>query len=129
MSAISSLASPDPTHLAREAAASWSKSTQSVRPLADESAASFDRMMAESDRREAISAAARGLVAQSLILPVLKELRGGSLAWGPFAPGDAEKRFGPMLDVALADRIAASPRMAATKAIEARLLARERGVA
>jgi len=49
--------------------------------------------------------AANELVASTFIVPMLSKLRETSLAEGPFAPGTAEKRFGPMLDEKLADRI------------------------
>jgi len=88
----------------------------------------FDKALDRAQRDDTITKAARALTAQALVLPILKELRGGSLAWGPFKASDAEKSFGPMLDTALADRIAASPRLPVAAAIEARLRARERGV-
>ena len=49
--------------------------------------------------------AARKLVAIALVQPMLAMLRETSRAEGPFAPGDAEKRFGPLLDQQIAERI------------------------
>ena len=49
--------------------------------------------------------AANQLVASAFIIPMLSKLRETSLAEGPFAPGAAEKRFGPLLDEKFADRI------------------------
>jgi len=99
--------------------------TASVRGLggADDS---FEQTLAHARRADEITAAARSLTAQALVAPILKELRSNSIAWGPFGAGDAEKTFGPMLDLKLADRIAASPRLPVAAAIEARLRARER---
>ena len=54
--------------------------------------------------RQAREAAAQ-LVSIALVQPVFAQLRESSLARGPFAPGDAERRFGPMLDQELADRV------------------------
>lgn len=49
--------------------------------------------------------AANQLVSSAFLIPILSKLRETSMAEGPFAPGAAEKRFGPMLDQHLADRI------------------------
>ena len=48
---------------------------------------------------------AEQIVASSLVQPILASIREQSRAEGPFAPSTAEKRFGPMLDQHLADRI------------------------
>jgi hypothetical protein len=66
------------------------------------------------------------LVAQALILPILKQMRRGTFDKNtPFAPGTGEKTFGPEFDMQIADRIAHSPRMAPTDAIAARLMRRK----
>jgi len=96
-----------------------------VRALPGVADARFDETLARSTRDAAITAAARALTAQALVAPILKELRANSNAWGPFAAGDAEKSFGPMLDLAIADRIAASPRLGVATILEERLRARE----
>ena len=49
--------------------------------------------------------AAEQLVAISFIQPVLSSLRESNMAADPFGPGDAERRFGPMWDAAIAQRI------------------------
>ena len=49
--------------------------------------------------------AAEQLVATTLVVPILAQLRETSRAAGPFAPSTAEKRFGPLFDQALSDRI------------------------
>jgi len=73
----------------------------------------------------AIRKVAGDLVAQALILPLLKQLRRGTFGKGtPLSPGTGEKTFGPEFDVEMADRIAHSPRMAPTDAIAARLTQR-----
>lgn len=45
------------------------------------------------------------LVASALVEPALSTARSGSLAAGPFAPGDTERRFGPLLDQAIAEHV------------------------
>jgi hypothetical protein len=49
--------------------------------------------------------ASEQLVSSAFILPVLAELRSSSMSEGPFAPGDTERRFGPVLDQHIADRL------------------------
>ena len=52
--------------------------------------------------------AATALVASSFIVPILQSLREDPiLEGGPFAPGAAERRFGPLLDEKIADRLTA----------------------
>lgn len=84
----------------------------------------FDRMLALARRDDEIREAARAITSQALVLPVLKELRAGSLAWGPFRDNEAVKGFAPLLDQAIADRIASSPRLGVASRVEARLRAR-----
>lgn len=50
-------------------------------------------------------ATAEQLVAVSLVEPTLKLLRESNDAAAPFAPGEAEKAFGPLLDQAIAERV------------------------
>jgi hypothetical protein len=50
------------------------------------------------------------LVASALVLPALATLRESPFREGPFAPGDAERRFGPLLDQAVADRVVQAAR-------------------
>lgn len=49
--------------------------------------------------------AAGQLVASVFVIPLLSKLRETSWGEGPFAPNIAEKRFGPLLDQQIADRI------------------------
>jgi hypothetical protein len=73
-------------------------------------------------RREAHEAAA-GLVSAALILPVLKQLRRSPFGENTvFSGGSGEKLFGPQFDMQLADRIAHSPRLAATNALADRIV-------
>lgn len=52
-----------------------------------------------------VEEAAQRLVATALVQPVLASLRDGPFRSELFAPGPAEKRFGPLLDRHIADRI------------------------
>lgn len=53
---------------------------------------------------EARTAAAQ-FVGMAFIQPLLAQMRESSIAEGPFAPTTAEKRFGPLMDQMLSDRI------------------------
>ncbi|MEM7228259.1 MAG: hypothetical protein AAF432_05510 [Planctomycetota bacterium] len=57
---------------------------------------------------ERLHAAAEGLVSTAFIQPVLSMLREQNQAAGPFAPSAAERRFGPLLDEMIADRVTSS---------------------
>jgi hypothetical protein len=66
--------------------------------------------------------AAGDLVANALILPLLKQVRRSP--WGEnsvFSGGIGEKSFGPQFDIQIADHLAHSPRMAVTQVLTARL--------
>ena len=54
---------------------------------------------------ERADAAARQLVGQAFLVPLLKEVRESTSAQGMFAPGAAEKRFGPIGDHQMADAL------------------------
>ncbi len=54
---------------------------------------------------ERADAAARQLVGQAFLVPLLKEVRESTSAHGMFAPGTAEKRFGPIVDHQMADAL------------------------
>ena len=49
--------------------------------------------------------AASQFVGMAFIQPMLAQMRESSIAEGPFAPTSAEKRFGPMMDQMMSDRI------------------------
>ncbi|MCA9302867.1 MAG: hypothetical protein KC996_01960 [Phycisphaerales bacterium] len=51
------------------------------------------------------SEAAQKLVANTLVEPILRQLRETNNAAAPFGPTDAEKQFGPILDAQIADKI------------------------
>ena len=75
------------------------------------SSGSFDRLLGDAARADDAKQAddvARKLVSIAFIEPVLAQLRETSQAAGPFAPGDAERRFGPLFDQHVADRITSS---------------------
>jgi len=57
------------------------------------------------DARALAYEAAKTLVTEGLVKPVFASLRDGGFAAGPFAPGTGEKRFRPMLDAILADKV------------------------
>ena len=57
------------------------------------------------DGAETLRASAEKLVASTFILPILAQMRESNQAEGAFAPGMAERRFGPILDQHIADRI------------------------
>jgi Rod binding domain-containing protein len=72
-------------------------------------ATSFARALEDAEHGEDTEAtvreAATKLVSSALVMPILASLREGSLREGPFAPGMAERRFGPLLDQHIADRV------------------------
>ena len=57
------------------------------------------------DTRALAHEAAKTLVTEGLVNPVFASLRDGGFAAEPFAPGTAERRFRPMFDAILADRV------------------------
>ena len=63
--------------------------------IADSSALTYERA----------DAVARQLVGQAFLVPLLKEVRESTSAQGMFAPGAAEKRFGPIVDHQMADAL------------------------
>lgn len=76
---------------------------------------------------EAIREAVEQLIASSLVLPVLATVRESNMSTGPFAPGAAERRFGPLLDQHFADRVTKGSNFQLVDAIVDRL-ARTYGV-
>ena len=73
-------------------------------------------------RREIAREAATQLVAAALIMPVLESMRDSPMLRPPFAPGLAEKRFAPLLDQQIADRIAGAANFSLVDQIVDRLL-------
>ncbi|MCA9292012.1 MAG: hypothetical protein KDA25_12850 [Phycisphaerales bacterium] len=86
----------------------------------------FDRVLNETDAPETdrIRDAAVSLVATAFIAPILASMREHSLATGPFAPSSTEKRFGPIIDAAIAERVVGSARFPIVDAIRDRIAAR-----
>ncbi|MDY7107797.1 MAG: hypothetical protein SYC29_04090 [Planctomycetota bacterium] len=85
--------------------------TPIARPTRD--ASTFEAMLAAAGRRQQAGQAreaAQQMVASAFIMPVLADLRESPFLSGPFAPGAAERRFGPLLDQHVADRITAGDR-------------------
>lgn len=68
--------------------------------------------------------AAEDFVAQSLVEPVLKQMREMSQAQAPFAPNQAEKAFRTMLDNAMAQRVVRSGHWPLVDKVTDRILAR-----
>lgn len=52
--------------------------------------------------------AAKKLVAHALVLPILKQFRETNQAAAPFAPNQAEKAFGSVMDQEMASRLVSS---------------------
>jgi hypothetical protein len=65
--------------------------------------------------------AAEQLVATTFIAPVLARMRESVFAEAPFAPSAAERRFGPLLDQHLADRIVHASRFPLVDEVARRL--------
>jgi len=66
--------------------------------------------------------AAEEFISMALVQPVLAQLRETNQASGPFAPGDAEKSFGPMLDAEIAHRMVKSSGWGLVDAVTTRLM-------
>ncbi len=63
------------------------------------------------EQESTVRDAASKLVSSSLVLPILASIRdGGQFMQEPFKPGVVERRFGPLLDQAIADEITTSSR-------------------
>jgi hypothetical protein len=74
---------------------------------------------AEASTREGIvSVAARRLVADAFVEPMLREAREAAQPTGIFAPGAGEKRFSHLVDRAMADRIVDGHRFGLVDALE-----------
>lgn len=67
--------------------------------------------------------AAEQLVSSAFIAPMLGAMRESSMAAGPFSPGAVEKRFGPLFDQQVADRVTQASRFTLVDAIVERYAA------
>lgn len=76
------------------------------------------------ERVEEAQSAAEQLVATTFVLPMLEEMHKNPFAAGPFAPGAGEKRFTPMLDQQMADRIVKYGRFPLVDSLREHLLGR-----
>jgi len=72
--------------------------------LAEEQA-SFRAVLGRVSAGEPARDAAERFVAMALVHPLLKEFRESNQAAPPFAPTEAEKQFGALLDAELANRV------------------------
>jgi len=75
----------------------------------------------ESKTREA----AAQLVSTALVQPILERLRASNQAAAPFAPNQAERTFGALLDTELAQRLTQSGNWPLVDAVASRLLRRQ----
>jgi len=66
--------------------------------------------------------AASQLVSTALVQPILERLRASNQAAAPFAPNQAERTFGAMLDTELAQRLTQSGQWPLVDAVASRLL-------
>jgi Rod binding domain-containing protein len=73
---------------------------------------------------ESARAAAEEMVSITLVQPILASLRENSDAPPPFAPGDAERRFGPLFDAEIARRITKASNFPLVDQVARQLLAR-----
>ncbi len=71
--------------------------------------------------------AAEEFVAIAFVEPILKSLRESNQAVEPFAPSEAEKSFGPLLDAEISRRIVAKERYSLVDVVARRLLAASEG--
>ena len=89
---------------------------------------SFERTLAERIEEHAqgrtIREESRKLVAEAFITPLLAKIRDHSKAAAPFGPTDAEKRFGPIFDRAVADSMSRPDRFPMIAAVERSIMQR-----
>ena len=76
--------------------------------------------------REVVRQAAAQLVASTCIMPVLQSMHDSPFLKPPFAPGFAEKRFQPLLDQQVADRLTSAARFPLIEVIVDRLMGPEK---
>jgi hypothetical protein len=85
----------------------------------------IQKPLTEEEQKERTKKVAGDLVANALILPIMKQIRRSVWAKDSrFTGGIGEKTFGPEFDMQIADRIAHSPRMSVTNSLAQRLMAR-----
>ncbi len=74
------------------------------------------------DKTQKARKAAQQFVGVVFIEPILASMRETNQATGAFAPGDAERRFGPLLDQHLSDRITSSSNFPLVDSLEKHFL-------
>ena len=77
-------------------------------PASSDAFADMLRGASDADREDRVRTAAEQFVSSAFLAPLLALVRDASISEGPFSPGAAERRFGPMLDQHLADRVVQS---------------------
>lgn len=116
-----------------EAAGGLNAAPEGRGPLRQSAALPFQDLLAGMNplRPEADSAAsveerardaATRFVGTAFIQPMLAQLRESPFATGPFAPTDVEKRFGPMHDAMISDRLAQATNFPLADAVADHLL-------
>lgn len=92
---------------------------------------SFDDMVARfsstekgEKQVETIREESRKLVAEAFITPILAKIRENNQAAAPFGTTDAEKRFGPIYDRAVADSMSRPDRFPMVESVERYMLRR-----
>ncbi len=96
--------------------------------LAGRSADAFSTVLnraAGGQEREVVRHAAAQLVSSTFIMPVLQMMHDSPFLEPPFAPGYAEKRFQPLLDQHVADRLTNAARFPLIDVITDRLMGSE----
>ena len=73
---------------------------------------------------ETIREESRKLVAEAFITPILAKIRENNQAAAPFGTTDAEKRFGPIYDRAVADSMSRPDRFPMVESVERYMLRR-----
>ncbi len=76
-------------------------------------------------QREDVRQAAAQLVSSTFIVPVLQSMHDSPFLEPPFAPGYAQKRFQPLLDQHVADRLTSAARFPLIDIITDRLIGAE----
>ena len=76
--------------------------------------------------RETVRQAAAQLVSSTFIMPVLQSMHDSPFLKPPFAPSYAEKRFQPLLDQQVADRLTSAARFPLIDVITDRLMGPEK---
>jgi len=112
LDAISSLVTPPATPARRDGNAVVESFEQQLRSASPSAAQEQARQAAEQ------------LVSIAFIEPALKMMRENTLAAGPFAPGDTERRFAPMLDQMFSERVTTGSNFPLVDRLEKQLTSR-----